>query len=214
MIKLFLADDHPFVLSGIEAGLEGSNYSVVGTAPNGAALLDALASFRPDIIVMDLQMPERDGVEVLRTLRTRGDMRPVVILAASLSDAKLLEAIRLGVNGIVLKDGGRAVLLECLDSVVAGRKWIEQSLLQRAVELSVEGQDQRSPIARLTRRERAIVTLVSHGRRNRDIAEEIGMSEGSVKVYLHRIYEKLDVSNRTELAVMASNSGFSGPANG
>jgi two-component system nitrate/nitrite response regulator NarP len=171
---------------------------------DGAAVLEAIPAARPDILVLDVQMPERTGLDVLRTLRARGDQRPIVLLTASLDDNSLLEAIQLGVNGIILKDGAQNLLLRCLEDVGSGRRWIEKSLLERALEISMGGAtESRDALSSLSKRERAIVGLVAQGMRNRDVASELGITEGTVKVYLHRIYEKLGVSNRTELAIYA-----------
>jgi two-component system nitrate/nitrite response regulator NarP len=204
MNRVLLADDHPIMLSGLEAILQDSAYHVVATASNGAAALELLATARPDILILDVQMPLRTGIDVLRTLRGRGDMRPVVLLTAHLDDSNLLEAIRLGVNGIILKDGAQKLLLHCLAEVQKGERWIEKSLLERALELAMKGSAAPDAgLAALSVRERAIVALVAQGLRNRDIGSELGITEGTVKVYLHRIYEKVGVSNRTELAIFS-----------
>jgi two-component system nitrate/nitrite response regulator NarP len=140
-------------------------------------------------------------VDVLRTLRGRGDNHSVVLFTADLEDQLLLEALQLEVNGIVLKESAQEQVLECLSAVQAGRRWIEQDLLQRALKLTTRGASD-DPLAPITTRERAVVELVAQGLRNREIASELGMTEGTIKVYLHRIYEKLKVTNRTELALL------------
>ena len=204
-MRVLIADDHPVVISGIEAILRDTSYEVVGTARSGAQVLDALAPLRPDLLLLDVRMPDQGGIDVLRTLRSRGDERPVVLLTASLTDQLLMDAIELGVQGIVLKEGAQHLLVRCLDDVKAGRRWIARELLQQALEMKMnEGSGASTGGLRsLTPRERAIAGLVAHGKRNREIAGELGISEGTVKIHLHRIYEKLGVSNRTELAVLA-----------
>ena len=129
MTRVLMADDHPFIMAGVEAILQGSGYKIVGKAPNGTALLEAVPSARPDIILLDVEMPERDGVDVLLTLRSRGDTRPIVLLTASLDDHRLFQALKAGVNGILLKDGAEEVLVQCLDAVRSGKRWIENELL-------------------------------------------------------------------------------------
>jgi two-component system nitrate/nitrite response regulator NarP len=145
-------------------------------------------------------MPGRSGIDILRTLRAKRDQRPVVLLTASLDDYGLLQALDLGVNGIVLKEGAQDLLFECLDAVVRGRRWIQPALLDREQRLR-GGPAKADPMAVLAPRERAISGLVAQGLRNREVADELGMTEGTVKVYLHRIYDKLGVTNRTELAL-------------
>lgn len=203
-MRLLIADDHPILVSGIEAVLRDTRYRVVGTVGTGAAALEAIPTLRPDILLLDVQMPEGTGIDVLRTLRGRGDMRTVVLLTANLSDERLLEAIDFGVQGIVLKEGAEHLLVRCLDEVAKGGRWIDQSLLQRALDLKMKGAaGAKEGIAALSTRERAVAALVAKGRRNREIAEELRITEGTVKVYLHNIYEKLGVTNRTELALLA-----------
>ena len=203
MTTVLIADDHPVVLSGIEAILRDTPYRVVGTATSGAAALEMLPALRPDVLVLDVRMPDHGGIDVLRTLRSRGDDRPVVLMTASLSDQLLMEAIELGVQGIVLKEGAQHLLVRCLDDVSAGRKWIARELLQQALDAKMGGGGSTGSLKSLTQRERAVAALVAQGKRNREIGDDLGISEGTVKIHLHRIYEKLGVGNRTELAVLA-----------
>jgi two-component system, NarL family, nitrate/nitrite response regulator NarL len=199
MTRLLIADDHPFIIAGLEAILGDSTFQIVAKAADGEAVLDAVAETNPDILVLDVAMPKRSGIDVLRSLRSRGDKRPVVLLTASLDDNVLLEALELGVNGIVLKEGAQNLLVECLTAVRQGKRWIQPGLLERARQAEEGGGDL---LAALAPRERGIVALVAQGLRNREIGAELGMTEGTVKVYLHRIYEKLGVGNRTELAML------------
>lgn len=203
MIRLLIADDHPVILSGLEAIFRGTNYEIVATAPDGATVLGLLESARPDILILDERMPPPSGVDLLRELRAVGDARPVVLLTADLEDKKLLEAIELGVEGIVLKESAQSRMISCLDEVARGGRWLEPALIQQALDLKLR--ESASPdrgFATLSRREAAIVDLVAQGLRNREIAAQLGLTEGTVKVYLHRIYEKLEVTNRTELAIL------------
>jgi two-component system nitrate/nitrite response regulator NarL len=203
MTRVVIADDHPLMLSGIEAVLRGTAYDVVAKVRDGAAALDAVETMDPDILILDVKMPEQSGIDVLRILRTRGDRRAVVLLTANLDDEALMEGIELDANGIVLKDGAETLILSCLDKVSAGERWIERSILQRALDIARHGNaEPQGPIAQLSARERSIALLVSRGLRNKEIGRELGMSEGTVKIYLHRIYDKLDVQNRVELAML------------
>ena len=103
MTKVLVADDDPLTMAGITALLDKTNFDVVATVNTGAAVLDTLASARPDLLILDNGMPERSGLDVLRTLRSRGDARPVVLLTGGLNDELAREAIQLSVNGIVIK---------------------------------------------------------------------------------------------------------------
>jgi two-component system nitrate/nitrite response regulator NarL len=158
-------------------------------------------------LLLDVSMPGLSGIELLRALRAAGDARPVVLLTAGLEDAALVEAIALGVNGIVLKEGAHNLLIPCLETVRGGERWIEQDLLGRADEIASGGGVPVDPLALLNPRERRIAELVVRGLRNREIGERIGTNEGNVKVYLHRIYRKLGISSRTEMVLHAAGRG-------
>ncbi len=201
MTRILIADDHRIIVTGLEAILRDTEFQVVGAVSDGTEVADAVAELRPGILILDVRMPGRTGVEVLRGMRTRGDELPVVLLTAELEDNELVEAVRLGVNGIVLKDGAHSLLIPCLEAVRDGRRWIEQSLLQRALDLTMDGAEAPDPLRGLNPREKAIAALVGQGMRNRDIAAELDMNEGTVKVYLYRIYKKLGLGSRTELAI-------------
>lgn len=202
MITVLLADDHPFMRAGVEAVLRGSRYELIATVADGNAALAEIVRHDPSICIFDVRMPVKDGVATLEAMRARGDHRPVVLLTAELEDRALYAAMKAGVNGIVMKNGAEDALIECLDTVYAGQRSIDQALLQRALDLSLDG-GKRDALARLAPRERQIAELVAQGLRNREIAERLVMSEGTVKVYLHGIYQKVGVENRTGLALKA-----------
>lgn len=202
MTRVLIADDHPIVRSGVEGLLASTAFVVVGALSDGTEVLESLPRLRPDILLLDVNMPTRSGLDVLRTLRSKGDQRPVVLLTASLTTAGAIEAIQLSVNGIVLKESAPALLLSCLDAVNNGRRWIERSILEETLNAALT--DEQGPggkFGSLSPKERAIANLVSQGLRNKEIAAELGITEGTVKVHLHRMYEKVGVTNRTELAM-------------
>ena len=201
MTTVLLADDHPFMRAGVEAVLRGSPYQLLATVSDGDAALAAIKQHDPDICIFDVRMPGRDGVATLQAMRESGDERPVVLLTAELTDRALYTAVKAGVNGIVLKDGAEDALIECLNTVAAGGRAIDPGLMDRALDLAMTGGS--DPLAKLAPREREIAELVAKGLRNREIADRLTMSEGTVKVYLHGIYQKVGVENRTALALMA-----------
>jgi two-component system, NarL family, nitrate/nitrite response regulator NarL len=197
---ILIADDHPLILAGVQALLSSAAFEVVGTALDGQDALNLVHVLNPDVIILDLAMPRRGGMEVLRSLRARNDMRAVVLLTAWISDSDLVEAIDLKVQGIVPKEGAEALLVACLNDVVTGGQWIERSILQRALSIARVGAD--DPRSSLTKRERAIAQLVARGLKNRDIAGELCVTEGTIKLMIHRIFAKLQVTNRVELALL------------
>jgi two-component system nitrate/nitrite response regulator NarP len=209
MTSVLLADDHSFMRAGVEAVLRGTPFDIVATASTGDEAVTAVARHNPDICVFDVRMPGKTGVEALQHLRERGDNRPVVLLTAGLEDHALLAAVRAGVNAIVLKDEAEENLLDALRKVESGQKSVPERLLQRALDLSLTGGA--DPLSPLAPRERQIAAHVGRGLRNKEIAEALAMSEGTVKVYLHTIYQKLAIKNRTELALIAHKAGAAGP---
>jgi two-component system, NarL family, nitrate/nitrite response regulator NarL len=199
MKTVLIADDHPIMLSGVESLIASAQYEVVGRIADGAEVLPAIEALRPEIVLLDVSMPGMTGTEILERLREQDSPAKVVLLTAQLEDDALLEAMRLSVEGIVLKNGGERSLIDCLDKVSAGGRWIPQDLLVRASAL--RERQKSDPLNTLSERERQLSELVAEGLRNRAIADELGLSEGTVKVYLNRIYEKLGISSRTELVL-------------
>lgn len=201
MTTILLADDHPMIRTAIEVLLRDTGYEIVGTAATGDEAFALLAQLRPEILLLDLQMPGGSGMEVIRRLDGDEDAPPIIILTAAIDDSSLMEARSLGVRGMVLKNSDPAYLLECLERVRAGDSWTDPELEARVQELSDTLGERRRPA--LAPRERQLVRFVRQGLRNREIAQELGVTEGTVKVYLHAVFEKLGVSSRTELAVRA-----------
>jgi two-component system nitrate/nitrite response regulator NarP len=187
------------IQAAVEAMLRGSDYKLVSKASSGNEALREIAEHDPEIVVLDIQMPDGSGLEVLRQLRSSGDDRKVVLLTASLDEAGFAEALSLKVDGVLLKTSDPALLLDCLDSVRAGDEWIDQHLQAEAARTA---QSRNRSV--LSPRETDLVKLVRQGLRNRDIAEKLGITEGTVKVYLHSVFEKTGVANRTELAIRAA----------
>lgn len=200
-MRLFLADDHPMIRAAIEVLLRDSGFEIVGMAGTGQATLDEVSRLEPDVILLDIQMPDGNGLDVLRRLRAAKSRVRVVLLTAAIDDSSLLEAKSLKVQGIVLKNSDPAYLIECLDSIRGGRSWIDPELTSRARRLAA-GSGRRRHM-QLAPRERQLIGFVRKGLRNREIAEQLGVTEGTVKVYLHAIFEKLGVATRTELAIRA-----------
>jgi len=201
MTRVLLADDHPMIRTALDVLLRDTSYELAGIAGTGEAALAELDRLDPEILLLDLQMPGGNGMDVLRHVRSKKTPVKVILLTAAIDDQMLLEARALKVNGMVLKNSDPAYLLECLDSVRHGRTWIDPELTERTAELAKAGK--RSAHRALAPRERQLVDFVRRGLRNREIAEQLGVTEGTVKAYLHAIFEKLGVSSRTELAIRA-----------
>lgn len=202
MKRVLLADDHPIILSGEEALLRNSRYEVVARVADGDAVLEVLEDAAPDVLILDIRMPGCSGLEVLRRLRARGDERAVILLTADIDVESANEALRLRANAIVLKETAGESLLSCLDAVGRGERWIDDKLKSGML---TESPPAASALSALSPREREVADLVITGLRNRDIAAALGITEGTVKVHLYKVYEKLEVSSRTELVIYARN---------
>lgn len=201
MTRILLADDHPMIRTAIEVLLRDTQFEIAGIAATGEEALREVGRVEPDILLLDLQMPDGTGMDVLRRLRSEGSSLPVILLTAGIDDASLMEAKGLHAQGMVLKNSDPAYLLECLERVRAGGTWVDPELRARSAELTATFGASGRPT--LTPRERQLVGFVRRGLRNREIAEQLGVTEGTVKVYLHAIFEKLGVISRTELAIRA-----------
>jgi DNA-binding NarL/FixJ family response regulator len=200
MTRVLLADDHPMIGAALDMLLRGSDYELIGRARSGSDALVQVQRHKPDLLLLDVNMPDGSGIDVLRQLREARRPLSVILLTAGMDDAQLLAADRLNPEGIVLKTSDPALLLKCMEQVRNGESWVDPEIAERT-RLAKE-RAERAPT--LTPRERELVELVRQGLRNRDIAAQLGVTEGTVKVYLHAIFDKLGVDNRTELAMRAA----------
>ncbi len=209
-IRLLLADDHPIVLDGLEQlfRLE-QDFEVVARCRDGEETLRAIRVHRPDVGVLDIRMPRGDGLDVLRAIEAGGLLTRVVLLTAALGEDQLVEALRLGVGGVVLKEMAPRLLVEAVREVHAGRRWLDKGSTDRALSRLLQREERILEAAEtLTLRELEIVRMVASGLRNRAIAEKLFISEGTVKIHLHNIYQKTAVDGRLELAVYAQRKGL------
>ncbi len=209
-IRLVITDDHAIVLQGLASLLALQPYlAVVATCTTGEATLEAVRRLSPDVLLLDLRMPGLDGFGVLRALRQMSESPRVIVLSAVIEDDEMLEAMRLGVAGFVLKDHAPALLLESIRTVHAGDRWIDKESVARALERMLRREAGEREIGRvLTSREIAIVRLVAQGLGTGVIARRLSITEGTVKTHLHHIYEKLHVDGRVALALFARDRGI------
>jgi two-component system nitrate/nitrite response regulator NarP len=199
MTRVLLADDHPMIAAALDMLLRATDYEVVGRARTGEEAVEEVTRLRPDILLLDVNMPGKSGIDALRRMRRERIAGPVILLTAGMDDSQLMAAAELDPDGIVLKTSDPALLLECMDRVRDGGRWVDAEVAERI--RAVKARAASGPS--LTARERQLIELVRRGLRNRDIAAELGVTEGTVKVYLHGIFDKFGVDNRTELAMRA-----------
>ncbi len=200
MTRVLLVDDHPMIGAALEMLLRETDFQLLGRARTVAEGNAQLTRLKPDLLLLDVNLPDGSGLEVLRRL-SRARSRPrVILLTAGMDEAQLLGAAELDPEGMVLKTSDPGLLIECMEAVVADQRWIDLEIAQR-----IRRAEERAASAPpLTRRERELIELVRQGLRNRDIAADLGVTEGTVKVYLHAIFDKFRVENRTELALRAA----------
>jgi DNA-binding NarL/FixJ family response regulator len=207
-IRVVLADDHPIVLRGLQGLLKANpNLAIVAACADGDTALSAIRRHRPDVAVIDVNMPGRDGIDLLRVAVSESLPTRIVFLTGTIADAQIRAAVAIGLHGLMLKDSAPDVLIECLVAVAAGRRWLPPDLVRPALEAGGDGTGARAGVlSLLTCREQEIVQLVAEGLSNKDIGRRLSLTEGTVKVHLHNIYEKLPVANRTSLAAFALRS--------
>lgn len=209
-IRIVLADDHTMVLQGLELLLrQEPDFQVLACCRDGDETLRAVRQYRPDILILDLVMPGKDGLAVLRELHHEELPTRVVLLTAAIDEDNVLEALRLGVGGVVLKEMAVPLLIQCVRKVHAGDQWLEKRSISRALDKMLRREAGAREMAKvLTPREIEVIRLVANGMRNREIAQKLAISEGTVKIHLHRSYEKLHVDNRLELLRYAQAKGL------
>jgi len=201
IIRLVLADDHRIILEGLEQLFRREkDFDVVATATNGEDALAAVRKHRPDILVLDIQMPKGNGLWVLKQVHTEKLHTRVVLLTATLDEDEVLDAMQAGVSGLVLKEAAAVNLVETVRRVQRGERALEPTVVSRALDRLSQREEAKKIVEVLSRRETEIVKMVATGMRNKEIASRLAIGEGTVKSHLHAIYEKLGVHGRVELA--------------
>ncbi|HEX9138041.1 MAG TPA: response regulator transcription factor [Nitrospirota bacterium] len=209
-ITLVIVDDHPLILDALENlfRLE-KDLKVVARCLDGDEALKAVRRHKPDILVLDIQMPAKDGLVVLREMSKEKLPTRVVVLTATLGDEGLAEALRLGVRGLVLKELAPKLLVQCIRKVHAGELWLEKRTVSSALERLLQREaGKQEAVQALTSREIEIIKQLATGLRNSEIAERLFISEGTVKMHLHNIYQKLGVDTRLKLTRYAQEKGL------
>jgi two-component system nitrate/nitrite response regulator NarL len=204
-VSLVIADDHPVVLQGLIALLgEHRDFRLFGSYSNGAECIKAIRKLLPDQALLDINMPSPNGLEILRVVTAERLSTRIIFLAASPSDREIMAAVEGGAFGIMLKAYAPDTLIDCLRAVAEGHRWLPAQLVDGALERARQVRAQFARVDNaLTQREREVMLLVADGLSNKGVGRRLSLSEGTVKVHLHSIYQKVAVDNRTTLAKFA-----------
>jgi DNA-binding NarL/FixJ family response regulator len=210
-IKVMVVDDHPVVREGLSAMLSREkDIEVVGEAQNGSEAVKKATEFRPDIILMDLRMPEMDGIEAMRQIKAANSQVDFIILTTYDTDEYIFKGIEAGARAYLLKDAPRAELFKAIRAVNRGESLMEPGIagkvLDRLVELS--RQTQAPAPESLSEREREVLILIAKGTSNKEIAAHLCIGESTVKTHIQSIFHKLNVNDRTEAVTLAIKKGI------
>jgi DNA-binding NarL/FixJ family response regulator len=201
-VSIVVADDHPVVLRGLVTLLkEDKTFNVIKSCANGAEALEAIRMHKPEIALLDMNMPSPNGLQILNTIVAENLPTRVCFLAATLSDQEIVATTACGARGIALKETAPETLLTCLHAIAAGKLWIPEDLVDGALERTLAGRARIAKVEQLlTQREIEVMLRVADGLPNKEVGKQLNISEGTVKIHLHSIYNKVGVKNRTSLA--------------
>lgn len=203
MAQIAIVDDHPIFLDGMAQFLSSHGHDVIFCARSVSEAIARLQADRPDLLILDVSMKDGGGLAILSAIRQSGSNVPVIFMTVHIRPDQTLEAIKLGVDGVVLKDSDPKELLTCIDEVLDGNKSIAPAVMEQALVHSISApHNENNSLAALTDREMEIAGLIRAGLRNREIAARCGLTEGTVKVHLHSIFQKLGIKSRSELIIM------------
>lgn len=202
MIKIMIADDHSMIREGLKQLLElEGDMKVVAQASDGDECLSMLATCSPQVLLLDINMPKKNGLQVLQELKNKKNKPKILILTVHNEVDYLLKAVEIGVDGYLLKDSESAELKKAIQTVVDGETYIQPDLIPALNSKMVERDSDNDKIESLTRRELQVLKLLAVGSYNKEIAEELGISERTVKNHVSNIFKKLEVTDRTQAAV-------------
>ena len=209
MIRVLIADDHKMVREGLRRILEfDGEIQVIDEADNGEECIKKIRSSKPDIVLLDINMPVMNGIEALQEIRKKKLKTKVIILTVHNEIEYLLRAVDIGIDGYVLKDSDAHELIRAVTSVYEGDKFIQPSLIPLLNSKLIARDFDAERLEQLSKREIEVLKLVAVGMFNKEIGVELGISERTVKNHLSSIFKKIDSSDRTQAAVFAIRNGL------
>lgn len=204
MINVMLADDHVLIREGIKQLLEfDGSMKVIAEASDGIECLEKLKNVKPDILLLDINMPNMNGIDVLKELKEKNDPLKVLILTVHSEVEYLVKAVDIGANGYILKDSGSAELKQAINAVIDEGSYIQPNLIPALNSRLINRDMDKEKLVSLTKREVEILTQVACGMFNKEIAMNLNISERTVKNHISNIFKKIDASDRTQAAVFA-----------
>jgi DNA-binding NarL/FixJ family response regulator len=215
-IRVLIADDQPLMRAAFEMTLRSEeDIELVGEAADGHEAVEQARLLHPDVILMDIRMPKLDGVEATRILAAEDDAIKILILTTFDIDEYVLEALRAGASGFLLKDVRAEELIHAIRVVADGDTLLAQSVTRRLVETFLElappGPEQAFELEVLTPTERTVLTLIGRGRSNSEIASELSVADTTVRTHVRHIFEKLGLRDRVQAVVLAYSTGLVRP---
>lgn len=203
-IKVMITDDHKMVREGIKQLLElNDSISVVGMASDGDECISVLESKKPDLLLLDINMPGKNGLEIIEEIKKLNFNVKIILLTVHNEVDYLLKAVEIGADGYVLKDSGSAELVNAIEIVMSGESYIQPDMIPMLNSKMIAKNSDKEKMKNLTKRELEVLVLVSEGLFNKEIADKLSISERTVKNHISSIFKKIDVADRTQAAVFA-----------
>jgi len=208
-IRVLIADDHAVVRQGLRTMLAPkSEFELVGEAANGVQLVQLCCRLQPDLVILDLIMPELGGVEAIQQIRAQHIKSKILVLTSYSEESKVIASLKAGANAYVLKESSPEELMRAILAAMKGETWIYPNLALKALEQLIHPIQEASSEIDLTRKELEVIRLIAKGKTNLQIAKDLNINESTVRFHLSNIFSKLSLKNRTQVALYALREGL------